>query len=183
MLFCSPSTLDFEILFGIRQQTETCFPSSSTLVEDQRPYWGVVVVAGRAVSQGAPSACLSSSKCPWPLALNIHPSCLHHKAAVSSQATYVRPGALYLRPRLCLGVTVPATDRVPWKRGCRPLFSSPERHGGRQGRESDGKNRNTLTGTIAHSLADTVNSKKSTFVWRGRVPIHPHREPPVHKAV
>lgn len=68
------------------------------------------------------------------------------------------PCALYLRPRLCLGVTVPVTDRAPWKRGCRPLFSCPERHGGRLDRKkkTEISLKSTHIRTIALSPADTV---------------------------
>lgn len=82
-----------------------------------------------AVSQGAPSACLSclSVPGPWPLT----PTPLASQSCCQFTGHMCQASSPYLRPRSCLGVTVPATARAPWKRGCRQLFSSPERHRGR----------------------------------------------------
>lgn len=67
------------------------------------------------------------SECPWPpTSTPLSPQSCCQFASHMCQAS-----SPYLRPRPCLGVTVPATVRAPWKRGFRQSFRSPERHGRR----------------------------------------------------
>lgn len=64
-----------------------------------------------ALSQGAPSACLSSLSVPgpWPPT----PTPLSSQSCCQFAGHMCQASSPYLRPRPCLGVTVPATVRAP----------------------------------------------------------------------